>query len=174
MSKSYNMVCPRPNSCDASGAFMSVTPNLCCEETKNRGAYSRLTEWKSLSHVQLCDPVDWGLPGSSVHGILQARILEWVANLLSRESSQPRDQTGVSCIAGGFFTGWATREVPVWLTAGLLVLNLNATPSRKYSLIHPQSQDWTSRPSYAPQHPILTLMVILTTLYYNLLLTKFF
>ena len=136
MSKSYNMVCPRPNSCDAPGAFMSITPNLCCEETKNRGTYTRLTECKSLSHVQLCDPVDWGPPGSSVHGILQARILEWVANLLSRESSQPRDQTGVSCIAGRFFTGWATREAHVWLTAGLSVLNLNATPSRKYSLIH--------------------------------------
>ena len=44
------------------------------------------------------------LPGSSVHGILQARILEWVAMLFSRESSQPRDQTQVSHIAGGFFT----------------------------------------------------------------------
>ena len=47
------------------------------------------------------------LPGSSVHGILQARILEWVAISYSRGSSQPRDQTHVpcvSCIAGGFFT----------------------------------------------------------------------
>ena len=42
--------------------------------------------------------------------ILLARILEWVAVLFSRESSQPRDQTQVSRIAGGFFTGWATRE----------------------------------------------------------------
>ena len=45
-----------------------------------------------------------------VHGILQARILEWVAILLSKASSQPRDETQVSCIAGGFFTSWATRE----------------------------------------------------------------
>ena len=43
-------------------------------------------------------------PGSSVHGILQARILEWVAIPFSRGSSQPRDQTWVSCIAGRFFT----------------------------------------------------------------------
>ena len=50
------------------------------------------------------------LPGSSVHGILQARILEWVAVVFSRGSSQPRDQTQVSCIADGFFTSWATRE----------------------------------------------------------------
>ena len=45
-----------------------------------------------------------------VHGILQARILEWVAVPFSREYSQPRDQTQVSHIAGGFFTSWATRE----------------------------------------------------------------
>ena len=45
-----------------------------------------------------------------VYGILQARILEWVAFPFSRGSSQPRDQTWVSCIAGGFFTNWAIRE----------------------------------------------------------------
>ena len=49
-------------------------------------------------------------PGSSVHGILQAKMLEWVAILFSRGSSQPRDWTWVSCIAGRFFTIWATRE----------------------------------------------------------------
>ena len=58
--------------------------------------------------AQLCltlwDPMDCNLPGSSVHGILQARILEWVAIPFFR------DQTQVSCIAGRFFTVWATRE----------------------------------------------------------------
>ena len=54
------------------------------------------------------------LPGSCVHGILQARILEWVAIPLSRGSSQPRDWTWVSHIAGRFFTIWATREAPLW------------------------------------------------------------
>ena len=53
----------------------------------------------------LCDPMDY-----IVHGILQARILEWVAFPFSRGSSQPRDQTQVSCTAGGFLTSWATRE----------------------------------------------------------------
>ena len=52
----------------------------------------------------------YSLPGSSVHGIFQARILEWVAIPFSRGSSWPRDQTWVSCIAGGFFTVWASRE----------------------------------------------------------------
>ena len=50
------------------------------------------------------------LPGSSDHGILQTRTLEWVAVPFSRESSQTRDQTQISCIAGRFFTIWATRE----------------------------------------------------------------
>ena len=57
------------------------------------------------SYPTLCDPTDY-----TVHGILQVRILEWVAFPFSRGSSQPRDQTQVSCIAGEFFTSWATRE----------------------------------------------------------------
>ena len=58
----------------------------------------------------LCDPKSCSLPGFSVHGILQARILEWVAIAFSRGSSQPWDQTQVSCIAGRFFTVWATGK----------------------------------------------------------------
>ena len=54
--------------------------------------------------------MDYSPPGSSVHGILQTRILEWVVMPSSRGSSQPRDRTQVSHIAGGFFTVWATRE----------------------------------------------------------------
>ena len=61
-------------------------------------------QWKSLSHVQLF-VTPW-----TVHGILQARILEWVAFPFFRGSSQPRDRTQVSHIAGGFLTSWATRE----------------------------------------------------------------
>ena len=58
----------------------------------------------------LCDPIDSSPLGSSVYGILQARILEWVAIPFSRGSSQPKDGTRVSCIAGRFFTIWANRE----------------------------------------------------------------
>ena len=54
--------------------------------------------------LTLCNPMDCSLPGSSAHGILQARILEWVAMPSSRGSSQPRDQTQVSHTAGRFFT----------------------------------------------------------------------
>ena len=55
--------------------------------------------------------MDCSLPGSSVHGIFQARVLEWIAISFSRGSSQPRDQTRVSCIVDRCFTIWATREV---------------------------------------------------------------
>ena len=61
-------------------------------------------QWKVLSHVQLF-ATPW-----IIHGILQARILEWVAFAFSRRSSQPRDRTQVSHIAGRSFTSWATRE----------------------------------------------------------------
>ena len=62
------------------------------------------------SCLTLCNPMDCGPPGSSVLGILQARILEWVAMPFSRGSSQPRDWTQVSVIGGRFFTIWAMRE----------------------------------------------------------------
>ena len=64
----------------------------------------------------LSDPMHCSLPDSSVHGILQTRILEWVAISYSRGSSQPRDWTWVSHIAGRFFTIWATREAQFWYT----------------------------------------------------------
>ena len=77
-------------------------------------APSFLSSWaqkwkrKSLSHIWLCNPVDYSRP-DSVHGILQA-ILEWVAIPFSRVPSQPRDSTWVSCIEGRFFTVWSPRE----------------------------------------------------------------
>ena len=58
----------------------------------------------------LCNPMDCSLPGISVHGIFQARILEWVTIAFCRESSWPRNWTRVSRIAGRCFTLWATRE----------------------------------------------------------------
>ena len=68
--------------------------------------------------------MDCSLPGSSVCGVLQARILEWVVISISRGSSQPKNQTQVSFIAGRFFTDWATREAPEQgLEAGKPVAN---------------------------------------------------
>ena len=73
----------------------------CCSSFRSEVAQSCPT---------LFDPVDCSPPDSSVHGTLQARILEWVAISFSRGSSQPRDWTRVSRIAGRRFNHWATRE----------------------------------------------------------------
>ena len=62
------------------------------------------------SCLTVCDPMDCSPPGSSVHGILQAGILEWVAKPSFKGSSRPRNRTQVSRIAGWFFTVWASRE----------------------------------------------------------------
>ena len=79
--------------------LLPLSSHHCCGKKKWLLSYARL--W----------PYDGSPPGSSVHGILQARILEWVAMTFSRESSWPRDWTRVSYIAGQFFTIWA-REAP--------------------------------------------------------------
>ena len=71
-------------------------------------------KWGEVAQLcpTLCDPMDCSPPGSLVHGIFQAWILEWVAIPFSRGSSQPRDRTQVSHIVSRCFTIWATREAP--------------------------------------------------------------
>ena len=76
----------------------------------------------SQSCLTLCNPMDCSPPGSPVHGILQARLLEWVAIPFSRGSSWPRDQIQVSHIAGRFFIIWAIRD------------NLNCIKNSYYSV----------------------------------------
>ena len=70
-------------------------------------------KWSEVAQLcpTLCDPMDCSLPGSSVHGIFQARELEWVAISFSRGSLRPRDRTWVSHIVGRCFAVWASREV---------------------------------------------------------------
>ena len=85
------------------------------KQIKNVLKYWSVLRWKSESEVAqscltLCDPVDCNLPGFSVHGIFQARVLEWVAISVSKGSSWLRDWTWVSCITGRRFTLCATRE----------------------------------------------------------------
>ena len=69
--------------------------------------------WREVAQLcpTLCDPMDCSLPGSSVHGIFQAIVLEWIAISFSRGSSQPRDRTQISRIVDRHLTIWATREV---------------------------------------------------------------
>ena len=74
------------------------------------------TKWKKESEVTkscltLCEHMECSPPGSSIHGIFQARVLEWIAISFCRGSSWTRDWTQVSCIAGRRFTFWATREL---------------------------------------------------------------
>ena len=93
--------------------------DLSIEEMRERSIYQNVLTFLSevaQSCPTLCDPVDHSPPGSSVHGILQARILEWVAISFSRGSSWPRDQTQVSCIAGRHFNLWANRRRTFWST----------------------------------------------------------
>ena len=80
------------------------------------------------SCLTLCNPMDCSLPGFSVHGIFQARVLEWAAISFSRGSSWPRDQTQVSCLAGRHFILWATRE------AQMMVVNPKGI-NLEYSLV---------------------------------------
>ena len=89
-----------------------------CFESDYRDVYHNVrTYWSEVKVAQpcptLCDLMGCSPPGSSVHGIFQARILEWVAISFPRGSSQLRDLTQVSHIAGRCFTAWATREAPI-------------------------------------------------------------
>ena len=78
--------------------------------------------WPYGLHFTLCNPMDCSLPGFSVHGFLQARILEWIAIPFSRGSSQARDRNLVSC---RFFTVWATGSPPaVWFLPYILIINI--------------------------------------------------
>ena len=78
------------------------------------------------SCLTLCDPRDCSLPGFSVHGIFQARILEWVTISFSRKSSRPRDRARVSHIGGRCFNLWATREAhPTYTTKRIYTRKVN-------------------------------------------------
>ena len=98
-----------------------LTPNLLDWKADHQPLGHRKVPAQSELHMKvkalgaqscptLCNPMDCSPPGSSVHGILQARILEWGAIPFSRGSSQPGDQTQVSCIAGRLFTVQITRK----------------------------------------------------------------
>ena len=92
----------------------------CCVPSCSHYSLSYFEVLVAQACPTLCNPMDCSPPNSFVLGILQARILEWVAISFSRGSSPPGDQTQVSHIAGGFFTAWATREDLACMCAKLL------------------------------------------------------
>ena len=117
-------------------------------------------QWTARVHAKslrscptLCDPVHSSLPGSSVRGILQVIILEWVAISFSRGSSQPRDWTQVSRIAGRHFNLWATRDEHY----------RNPTPILNHVVL--SHQPWLSSPHLDyfkanPKHQIISFINI--------------
>ena len=122
--KKKNNICPYKDIyMDIHSSFIHNSQNLgttkmSFDRWSNKLWYIHTMEYYTAIRVKvkvkscpaLCDPMDCSLPGSSLHGILQARVLEWVAISFSRGSSQSRDRTWVSCIPGRRFNLWATRE----------------------------------------------------------------
>ena len=108
--------------------------------------YTSFMNWKdgkvkvksevAQSRPTLCDPMDCSPPGSSIHRILQAAILEWVVISFSREPSRPRNRTQVSLIAGRRFNLWAKREA--WKDDNFLQIDLSNSskkPSRYFVIV---------------------------------------
>ena len=116
--------------------------NFCC---LRQLAFGSFVKWKKVkvlvaqSCLTLCTPMDCSSPGFSVHGVLLTTILEWVDIPISRRSSQPRDQTKVSCIAGRFFTRWATREAPSGFVMATLKKKIQAPKERNFGISSTES-----------------------------------
>ena len=112
--------------------YADITNLMAESEEKLESLYEGESESEvTQSCLTLCDPMDCGLSGSSVHGIFQSRVLEWIVISFSRGSSRPRNQTRVSRIAGRCFTVWATREAHGKITVSTTVqsFSLNKWPS---------------------------------------------
>ena len=124
---------------------LDICPGVGLEDNTRNSVSSFLKDLRTAFHREsesevaqscliLCYPMDCSPPGSSVHGILQARVLEWVAISFSRGSSRPRDWTHVSSIADRCFTIWATREAPLIIKVLLI----------RIFWLHIGTQLWTS------------------------------
>ena len=108
----------------------------------------------------LCDPMDCRPPGSLVHEILQARIMEWVAMPFFRGSSRPPDRTWVSCIAGRFFTIWATREALLLLPLSRSVVSDSVWLHRRQPTRLPRPWDSPGKNTGVGCHFLLQCMQV--------------
>ena len=126
-------------------------------------------KWKSLSCVQLFEtPWTVALQAPLSMGILQARILEWVAMPSSRGSSQPRDQTHISCIAGRFFTTTAMWESQFLTRDGLYLKCFHWISNLgKLSLSFPSSRGMTGIRSILYRWGLLTLLIWSKILFFS-------
>ena len=116
-----------------------------------------------VTQLCLCDPMDCSPPGSSICGILQAGILEWIAMPFSKGCSQPRDQTWVSHMAGKFFSIWATRKVFFFFICAyiqsILVVTVVLFSGRHR---HGNSEHWATAPKgnigLGSRQPLVTFL----------------
>ena len=142
------------------------TAVFCCVFTGQTEGVRKLSAVAAAKSLQLCptlcDPIDGSLPGSPVPGILQARILEWVAMPFSRGSSQPTSLKSAT-LSGEFFTTGATWEALVYGLLLLLLLShfsrvqLCATPQTAAhqappSLRFSRQEQWSGLPFPSPMH----------------------
>ena len=108
-----------------------------------------------------CNPMDCSPPDSSLHGILQARILKWVAIPFSRGSSWPRDWTQVSCITGGLFTSWAIRVAP---SPSHILINVFRPFKTQWTVLptmpHRQTASWVCGLSVWISHSVLSSLLL--------------
>ena len=113
--------------CRSNACQYSCCHSLRTKGWENVGCWPQIAVLVAQSCPTLGDPMDCSPQCSSVHEIQQARILKWVAIPFSRGSSWPKDRIWVSCIAGRFFTIWATREV-----LGIHYVSKSGRPSRSH------------------------------------------
>ena len=111
----------------------------CSHEIKRHLLLRRKENEVAQSCLTLCNTMDCSLPGSSVHGIFQAIVLEWVVIFFSRGSSQPRGWTWVSHIVDRCFTIWATREVII----EEIILRRKAIKVKSFSHVQLFVTPWT-------------------------------
>ena len=123
------------------------------------------SEVKSLSRIRLCDPMDCSLPGFSVRGIFQARVLEWIAMSFSRGSSRPRNRTRVSRTAGRCFTYRLSHQGSPWMSH-----NNNSgysdTRETHYSPDAATCWNFTYIISLNPYHSLMSLVFLYLTGYF--------
>ena len=129
----------------------------------NCNQHFKIHEWSLFE--AFCNPVDCSTPGSSVHGIFQARTLEWVAISSPRGSSQPRDQTQVSCTAGKFFTIWATKETPFGTQPSPVVYILSLALFELQGRV----ESFRQRPLWSAKQKIFTTWPFTENIFWSLL-----
>ena len=120
---------------------------------KSNSGFTKV-KWSEVAQScpTLCNPMDCSLPGFSLHGILQARVLEWVAISFSRGSSRPRDRTRVSCIPGNNYLHYLHHSLKVKLLSRIRLFPIpwtvayQASPSMGFS----RQEYWNGLPFTSP------------------------